>query len=120
MGRPGPETLYWFLFVALIGGVFLSGLTNGSFALDWRPRIDWLRNLLGGILMGAGVAMTPGGNDVLILHAIPGGSPHALPAYAALLIGTATGLMVVRMLGGTLAKVECAGDVCRVRETPIG
>jgi uncharacterized membrane protein YedE/YeeE len=115
MGRPAPETLHWLLFAALVGGVFLSGLTNGSFVLDWRLRIGWLRNLLGGLLMGVGVTMTPGGNDVLILHAIPGGSPHAVPAYAALLAGTAVALVVIRALGGTLARVECTGDVCRVK-----
>jgi uncharacterized membrane protein YedE/YeeE len=178
MGRPGPGLLYWFLFVALLGGVLLSsltrtshhlataardmpqsagfsriglldvpssttprpsgrkhhisrhlaalatrrgekcGLARRSFVLDWRFRLDWLRNLLGGILMGVGVTMAPGGNDVLIFHAIPSGSPHALPAYAALLVGTAAGLLVIRMLGGTVTEVECTGDVCRIRTVP--
>ena len=118
MGRPGPEILFWFLFSALLGGVLLSSLTRRSFVLDWRPQIDWLRNLLGGVLMGIGVALTPGGNDVLILHTIPSGSPHALPAYAALLVGTAGGLMVIRMLGGAVTKVVCTGDVCRIGTAP--
>lgn len=118
MGRTGPGLLYWFLFAALLGGVLLSSLTRRSFVLDWRFRLDWLRNLFGGILMGVGVTMAPGGNDVLIFHAIPGGSPHALPAYAALLVGTAAGLLVIRMLGGTVTEVECTGDVCRIRTVP--
>jgi len=119
MGRPGPEPLYWFLFAALIAGVLFSSLTNKSFALDPRFRLDWLLNLLGGILMGLGVTLTPGGNDVLILHTIPGGSPHALPAYGALLVGTAAGLIVFRLLGGSAVRIECTGDICRTRLDPI-
>ena len=115
MGRPGAETFYWLLFFAVLGGVLISSLTRRGFVLDWRLKVDWLRNLFGGILMGVGVTLIPGGNDVLILHTIPGGSPHALPAYAALLVGTAAGLMVIRALGGSLTKVECTGDICRIR-----
>ena len=118
MGQPGPELLYWLLFAALLAGVLLSSLTNKSFALDPRFRLDWLLNLLGGILMGVGVTLTPGGNDVLILHSIPGGSPHALPAYAALLVGTAAGLMVIRALVGSAVRIECTGDICRTRPVP--
>lgn len=115
MDRPGPGVLYWLLFAALVAGVLLSSLTRGSFTLDWRIRFDSLRNLFGGMLMGVGVALTPGGNDVLILHAIPSGSPQALPAYAAVLVGTATALMVIRACGGSVTKVECTGDICRTR-----
>ncbi len=37
--------------------------------------------------MGLGTSLVPGGNDVLLLNAIPGLSPHALPAYLAILVG---------------------------------
>ena len=113
-GGPQPGILYGALFFAVIAGVVFSSLSNGSFALDWRVRLSWLRNLAGGILMGIGVVLTPGGNDVLILHTIPSGSPHALPAYAALLAGTAIGLMVIRAVVGSVPKIECTGDVCRM------
>ena len=63
--------------------------------------------------MGLGVTLMPGGNDALILHGIPGGSPHALPAYAALLVGTAVGLIVIRVLVGKVVTVDCIGDICR-------
>jgi hypothetical protein len=118
MGRPGPAFLYWLLFAALLGGVLLSSLTNKRFVLDARFRLDWLLNLLGGFLMGFGVTLAPGGNDVLILHSIPGGSPHALPAYGMLLFGTAAGLIVIRALGGTAVRIECTGDICRTRPVP--
>jgi uncharacterized membrane protein YedE/YeeE len=118
MGRPGPSLLYWLLFAALLGGVLLSSLTNKRFALDPRFRLDWLLNLLGGFLMGFGVTLAPGGNDVLILHSIPGGSPHALPTYGALLVGTAAGLIVIRGLGGAAVRIECTGDICRTQPVP--
>ena len=113
MGRPGPELLYWLLFAAVLTGVVLSSLTNKSFVFDGRIRLNWMLNFLGGILMGVGATLIPGGNDALILHAIPGGSPHALPAYASLLVGTAAGLIVIRAIAGTAVKVECTGDICR-------
>ena len=69
--------------------------------------------------MGVGVTLTPGGNDVLILHSIPSGSPHALPAYAALLVGTAAGLMVIRSLIGDMERIECTADICRIRSGSI-
>jgi hypothetical protein len=115
MGRPGPELLYWLLFAAVLAGVVLSSLTNKGFVLDGRIRLNWLLNLLGGILMGVGATLIPGGNDALILHAIPGGSPHGLPTYGALLVGTAAGLIVFRAIAGTAVKVECTGDICRTR-----
>jgi hypothetical protein len=65
--------------------------------------------------MGVGAALTPGGNDALILHGIPGGSPHAVAAYAALLVGTAAGLLVIGRVTGMVVDVECAGDICRVK-----
>lgn len=118
VGGPGPGAFYWILFAALVAGVVISGLARRSFVLDWRVRLSWLRNLLGGVLMGVGVTLTPGGNDALILHAIPGGSPHALPAYGALLVGTAAGLVVIRRVAGAGIKVQCTGDVCRTHTAP--
>jgi uncharacterized membrane protein YedE/YeeE len=116
LGDPAPGPFRWVLFAALLGGVVASSLAQGDFAADWRPRAGWLVNLMGGALMGVGAALTPGGNDALILHAIPGGSPHAIPAYAALLIGTAAGLIAIRRVTGMAVEVECSGDICRVQK----
>jgi hypothetical protein len=96
--------------------VVASSLALGDFAADWRPRAGWLVNLMGGALMGVGAALTPGGNDALILQGIPGGSPHAIPAYAALLVGTAAGLIVIKRVTGMAVEVECFGDICRVKK----
>lgn len=50
------------------------------------------KRLLGGTIMGIAATMVPGGNDVLILHALPALSPHAPVAYAALVAGAAAAL----------------------------
>ncbi len=64
--------------------------------------------------MGFGAALVPGGNDVLILHAIPILSPHALPAYLAMLAGICVTLVAMRRIGMELERIDCSGDICRV------
>jgi uncharacterized membrane protein YedE/YeeE len=119
LGEPAPGPFRWVLIAGLLGGVVASSLARGDFAADWRPRAGWLVNLMGGTLMGVGAALTPGGNDALILHGIPGGSPHAIPAYAALLVGTAAGLIVIKRVTGMAVEVECSGDICRVKKESL-
>lgn len=103
----------WWLFLALLVGVIVSSVFSRRFVLDWRALTGWQGFLWGGILMGLGAALVPGGNDVLLLNAIPGLSPHALPAYLAMLAGIAIALMVVKQRGGELEVVNCSGDRCQ-------
>ena len=107
-------TMLWWLFCALVVGVFVSAALKRGFILDWRPRRGWQGYFLGGILMGLGAALVPGGNDVLLLNAIPGLSPHALPAYLAMLVGIVVGLIIVKKLGGQWHVVDCSGDQCQI------
>ncbi len=58
-----------------------SSAQRGSFRPRRRPQLRWLRNLFGGLLMGCGASMVPGGNDAF--------SPHAGPAYLAMVLGIA-------------------------------
>ena len=67
---------------------------------------------MGGLLMGAGAALVPGGNDVLLLNAIPGMSPHAIPAYAAMLAGVVGALYFVRWRGNEWERIDCSDDLC--------
>ena len=55
---------------------------------------------LGGILMGAGGALVPGGNDTLILVLIPNLSLQAIASYLALLAGIACVLLSMRVARG--------------------
>jgi uncharacterized protein len=68
-----------------------------------------LASMLAAIL--GGVALTPGGNDALVLYGIPGLSPHALPAFLAMAVGIALGLSVMRTWFGIELRVACRNDV---------
>ena len=108
--QAGP--IRWLLFLVLIAGMAFSAWQRRSFHLRWRPTRSWIGNLLGGTLMGFGAALVPGGNDVLILHSLPTLSPHALPAYVAMLFGIALTLSLMRLAGATLPTIDCRGDIC--------
>lgn len=105
------------LVIAVLGGMAFSTLQRGSFRIDWRPKLSWLRNLTGGALMGLGTALLPGGNDALILYGIPSLSPHALPSYAALALGIAAGLLMMRYLLGVETRAVCKNDLY-INEAP--
>ncbi|MFQ5974474.1 MAG: YeeE/YedE thiosulfate transporter family protein [Alphaproteobacteria bacterium] len=109
---PGPTGPLWGIVAAMLVGMGLSAWQRGTFSPDWRPSRKWLLNFAGGSLMGLGAAAAPGGNDVLILHEIPGLSPHALPAYLALLLGIGVTLMAFRSAGLEYYRVDCSGDLC--------
>jgi uncharacterized membrane protein YedE/YeeE len=109
-----PAPIAWLLFLFVVIGMAASAWQRRSFRLRWRPRLGWISYLVGGAFMGFGAALVPGGNDVLILHAIPTLSPHALPAYLAMLAGIAVTLLVMRRIGTPLDTIDCSGDICRV------
>jgi hypothetical protein len=106
------------LLLAVLAGMAASTLQRGSFRLDWRPQFAWLRNIFGGALMGLGTAMLPGGNDALVLYGVPSFSPHALPAFIALAIGAALGLLAMRHIGGIDTRVVCKSDIYRAEDQP--
>jgi hypothetical protein len=97
----------------LFGGMLLSALQSGRWRLQWRGYRSWLRHAVGGLLMGAGALLIPGGNDALLLKGLPGLSPHAAPAMIALFFGIGTGLALLRWFTGKALIVVCKGDICR-------
>lgn len=107
-----PDPTLWLLFLAVLAGMVLSAWQRRRFRLRWRPEAGWVWNLVGGMFMGLGAAMVPGGNDVLLLHGIPTLSPHALPAFAAMLLGIAATLVLKRAAGARLETIDCGGDIC--------
>jgi hypothetical protein len=109
--RPMPPYGRWIVLGAVLVGMFASTWQRGSFRIDWRPRLSWFRNIFGGILMGLGCALLPGGNDALILYGIPGLSPHAIPAYAALLLGIFVALITLRAIFSVEMRVACRDDM---------
>lgn len=99
-GGPAPSALPPLLFVGTLAGATVAAWARGRFR-PRRPRLDpALRGVAGGILMGAGAALVPGGNDVLVLHGLPAFLPHAALAYAALVAGVVCVLLPRRALRG--------------------
>jgi len=109
---PTPSTLHALLVLAMLAGMLISSWQRGSFALSnqWR---QWPRRAAGGLLMGIGGTLVPGGNDTLILAAVPTASVWALASYLALIAGVAASLFAMRMWMGKLPVVQCSGDICR-------
>jgi uncharacterized membrane protein YedE/YeeE len=105
-----PAAERWVLLIAVFFGMALSTVQRGSFRLDWLPRWSWLRNVGGGALMGLGTALLPGGNDALVLYGIPSLSPHALPAFATMVIGIAATVWLLRHFGAEM-RVTCRNDL---------
>jgi len=70
------------LAVALLAGAVLGGWTAGLFRSTRLAPTQLLRCLLGGVLMGWGSLLLPGGNDGLILVGMPLGWPYAWLAFA--------------------------------------
>lgn len=93
--RPIPVELWW-LLGAYVLGITCSSIQSRHALLRARPEPLWARYFVGGIFMGLGAALVPGGNDVLLLNGIPGLSLHALPAYLAMLTGIGISLAVMR------------------------
>lgn len=66
---------------ATLAGAFAAGAVSGRFRFQ-RPAPGLvLRSIAGGTLMAIGAAYVPGGNDNLLLWAVPGGSVSGLVAY---------------------------------------
>jgi hypothetical protein len=91
--------------------MLVSTVQRGSFRIDWWPKRAWALNLGAGVLMGFGSTLAAGGNDVLVLYAIPTLSPHALPTFTALAVGVAAGLVMMRLWLGIETRVECRNDL---------
>jgi len=75
----GARTL---LAVALLAGAALGGCTAGLFRSTPLSPAQLLRCLVGGMLMGWGSLIVPGGNDGLILVGMPLAWPYAWLAFA--------------------------------------
>ena len=106
--------LAWSIVGAALLGMGFSSLQRGSFKLRLPGVASALRHGASGLLMGVGTVLVPGGNDGLILFAIPSLSPHAIPAYAGIFAGILATLTIMRAFGSRIPPVQCSGDICRV------
>ena len=79
--------------------VFFAGAVAGGIASGrarWQRPALWrsLRCAAGGLIMGAGAALVPGGNDMLLLWAIPGLTLRGALAYAVMLATIGAGILL--------------------------
>jgi len=89
----GARTL---LAVALLAGAALGGWTAGLFRSTRLAPAQLLRCLVGGVLMGWGSLLLPGGNDGLILVGMPLAWPYAWLAFATMCVTVATAQLAGR------------------------
>ncbi len=104
--------LHLFLFLALLSGMLISSWDRHSFGIQFGRVSDWISRLGGGTMMGIGGSLIPGGNDALILYAIPSLSPHALPAFGGVLLGIALVIGFMRLIQKPVMAINCSGDIC--------
>lgn len=69
---------------ALFAGGFAASWLSGRFRVRARGWQQPLRSLIGGVIMGSSAALIPGGNDVMLLSALPSLAVSGLVAYAAM------------------------------------
>lgn len=69
--------------LALVGGMVAAALRGGTFRLQRGTWRDWARATWGGLLMGLGTILVPGGNDAMLFTGVPLLLPNLLVAYAA-------------------------------------
>lgn len=103
----------WLISISAMAAMIASAQLRGSFRLR-RLRLGAAgRHFAGGLTMGAGAALVPGGNDGLILFGLPSLSPHALPAWVAMAMGVWLALTMMRLSGAHIARIRCDADVCK-------
>lgn len=116
-----PTTPHSVLVVALVLGMAASAFQRGSVAWRWPARAaSWFRHMGGGTLMGAGAAMVPGGNDTLLLNALPTLAVEAIGAYLAMLGGIATMLWLMQRMRMPMPSTQCTEAGCTEIRSPSG
>jgi toxin CptA len=107
-GMAGSAVARTLLFAGLLGGAVLGGWTAGRLR---RVRLDAGRVLLcfaGGALMAWGTLLIPGGNDGLILLAMPLLWPYAWLAFAVMCVTIGAALTIERAIRARLSRSAVA------------
>jgi hypothetical protein len=113
-----PSRFQFALIPALFAGMLVSAWQRGS----WRMRQSWRgwdASLGGGILMGLGSTLIPGGNDTLLLRLIPSLTPDSLWIYLMLVAGVVAGLLLQRHPSGQI-DAGCGGPANRAHREGCG
>ncbi|MFC5373860.1 YeeE/YedE thiosulfate transporter family protein [Brevundimonas faecalis] len=67
--------------IASVAGAVTASVRQGRLHLQRPTATGIVRSIVGGALMGIGIGLIPGGNDALILAAVPTISPGGIVAY---------------------------------------
>lgn len=92
---------------ALVAAMVLAAVMGGTFRLTLGDGREWLRAVAGGLLMGAGATLVPGGNDAMLFTGVPLLLPNLLTGYAAF-IATLFILLQMNTLRGGLRSQPTA------------
>jgi toxin CptA len=88
----------------MLAGAMLGGWTAGRLRSTPISVAQLLKCFTGGLLMGWGSLLIPGGNDGLILVGMPLLWPYAWVAFAAMCIAIGAALLAQRALANALTK----------------
>lgn len=81
---------------ALIAGMTSATIIGGTFAVRAGSGAEWFRAVAGGLLMGAGATLVPGGNDAMLFTGVPLLLPNLLAGYASFAATLALALLIRR------------------------
>lgn len=87
-------------FAALLAGMTAATTIGGTFALRRGNGTQWMRAVAGGLLMGAGATLVPGGNDAMLFTGVPLLLPNLLAGYASFAATLFAALWLRRLRGG--------------------
>ena len=82
---------------ALIIGMTGATISAGTFRWQTGTGQQWLRSAIGGVLMGLGATLVPGGNDAMLFTGVPLLLPNLLAGYAAFAATLLAGLLIRRL-----------------------
>lgn len=85
-----------FGLAALLAGMTGATIIGRTFALRAGNGRQWLRAVAGGLLMGAGATLVPGGNDAMLFTGVPLLLPNLLAGYASFAATLALALLIRR------------------------
>ena len=103
-GMAGSLVARFALLVALFLGAFIGGYTAGRFRGTPITLAQLARCFAGGVLMGWGSLLIPGGNDGLILVGMPLLWPYAWVAFLTMCVTIGAAQITLRAVNGTPGK----------------
>jgi uncharacterized protein len=71
--------------IVMVVGAVAGAIIGQTFRFDVGSQWQWVKTLCGGVLMGCGAGLVPGGNDRMLMLGFPLLLPNLILAYAAMM-----------------------------------